>query len=202
MCDWWRKRDQAERSLILVGVMLTALLAGMLGVCGAQQSSPLIDLSKAILLPAPEGRLWLVFVQDGKPIALAVQAGPVQPGPGPVIPPEPEKPKTIDQIAEAEARKLPAEARKDAGTLAQVYRATAGQFKPGGPIGTFAQAIAIQREARDKVLGAKSAAWNPVAETLGKWLNDEVAAGRLKKDDMPALAKIMSGIAEGLERVR
>jgi hypothetical protein len=110
--------------------------------------------------------------------------------------------KTIDQIAFDEAMKLPADARKDAGTMAQIYRATAAQFKPGGPIGTFVQAIAVQRESREKLLGARSAAWNPVAETLGKWLNGEVATEKLKKDDMPALGRIMFKIADGLEKVK
>jgi hypothetical protein len=165
-----------------------------------------IDLSKSILLPAPEGRMWLVFVVDGKPVAYTVSTGPNQPGPivppgpgpGPVVPVV----RGIDQIAFEEAGKLPADARKDAGTVAQVYRATAAQFKPSGPIGGFAAAIAVQRESRDRMLGAKSAAWNPVATATGKWLNDELASGRLKKDDMPALSAIMVKIADGLERVR
>jgi hypothetical protein len=161
-----------------------------------------IDLSKSILLPAPEGRMWLVAVIDGRPVAFSVSAvlpGPGPgPGPGPVVPVLPQP----GQIAFDEASKLPASARADAGTVAQVYRATAAQFKPAGPIGGFAAAIAVQRESRDRMLGAKSAAWNPVATATGKWLNDELAAGRLKKDDMPALAAIMAKIAEGLERVR
>jgi len=161
-----------------------------------------IDLAKSILLPAPGDRMWLVFVVDGRPVAYTVSIGPNQPGPGPGPGPVVPVVRGIDQIAFEEAGKLPADARKDAGTVAQVYRATAAQFKPAGPIGGFAAAIAVQRESRDRMLGAKSAAWNPVATATGKWLNEEMAAGRLKKDDMPALAAIMVKIAEGLERVK
>ncbi len=183
-----------------IGLMAACvlILAATLPAAGAEQSG--IDLSKAILLPAPEGKLWLVAVIDGKPVAFAVSpAGPFQPGPqpgpGPTV-------KTIDVITQEEAARVPADARKDAATLAEIYRATARQFKPGGPIGTFNAAIAVQRESREKILAARAAAWNPVAEALGKWLNAEMAAGRLKKDDMPALAAIMGKIADGLERVK
>jgi hypothetical protein len=192
----WRLR-------VVGSLMLLAMF--VLPIAAQPQPGTPIDLSRSILLPAPAGpggeaRLWLVFVVDGRPVAYTVSVGPIPPGPGPgpVVPVLPQP----GQIAFDEASKLPADARKDAGTVAQVYRATAGQFKPAGPIGGFAAAIAVQRESRDRMLGPKSAAWNPVAETLGRWLNAEMAAGRLKKDDMPALAAIMVRIAEGLDRVR
>jgi hypothetical protein len=123
------------------------------------------------------------------------------PGPGPNPPPTPTNlTEQADAIAYTAAMKLAEAGRADdAAKLSAIYTKLATEI--GGKLTTADQIVKATRLAKEMALAPERVAiWESWSTEAGKWVNDQVTAGKIKTmDDYKA---VWVGIGQGLARVK